>query len=396
MKNPFDKVIDRRGTGSVKYDGLKEHFGREDLIPLWVADMDFKSPDCVSEALERRFEHSIYGYAQAPDSFWNAVIKWKHDLNGWDFTKEEMVFVPGIVRGISYAIQTFTQPGDRILIQPPVYMPFSWVPQRNGRVVVHNQLVYNHGIYEMDFTDLEWKIDSERPVMMILSNPQNPSGRCWSKETLSRVADICHKYGVIVVSDEIHSDMVLYDNVFTPFAMASEIAREISVSFAAPSKTFNIAGIQSSYAVVHNTELRNRFFGYIKANELDMPSIPAIVATEAAFTGGHDWLRQMLAYIQDNVDYVSDYIGVNIPGIYAVKPDASFLVWLNCNRLGLNHEQLIDLFVNRAHLALNDGEDFGPGGEGFMRLNVGCPRSVLRKAMEQLKAAVEEYKKEQI
>ena len=394
MKYNFDKIYDRRGTDSIKHDNLAGVFGRDDLTSLWIADMDFKSPDCVAEALKARLDHQVYGYSFAPDSYWDSIIKWKKELNGWEFTREELTFVPGIVRGLSYVINCLTKPGDRIIVQPPVYTPFYNLIKNNRRELVFNPLVYNHGIYDMDLNDLENKIDFERPKLMILCNPHNPSGRVWSRETLARVAEICSRYGVIVASDEIHGDMPLFDNVFTPFALASETARDISICFGAPSKTFNIPGLMSSFAVVHNPAIRKTFFDYLNANEFNSPPFTAVVATEAAFTKGHDWRRQMLDYVGNNVNFVYDFIGVNIPQIYPVKPQASFLMWLNCNKLGLSHDELIDLFVNRARLALNDGETFGPGGEGFMRLNVGCPLPVLKKALEQLKAAVEQLKNE--
>ena len=394
MKYNFDKIIDRRGTNSLKHDQLTELYGREDLISLWLADMDFKTPDVVADAIRKRFDHQVYGYSVAPDSYWESIIKWKKDLNNWEFTREEVTFIPGIIKGISYVVNCFTDPGDKILLQPPVYMPFYRLAKENGRELVFNQLIYTHGTYEMDLEGLEKTIRTEYPKLMILCNPQNPSGKMWSKETLAKVAEICAKYHVLVVSDEIHGDMPLHGNEFHPFALASETAKNISICFSAPSKTFNIAGIMSSFVVVHNPEIRKHFFGYLKTNEYDSPTFIATVATEAAFTKGHEWYGQMIQYIQENVDFVHDYISVNIPQIYAVMPDASFLMWLNCNKLELSHDELIDLFVNKAHLALNDGAAFGPGGEGFMRLNVGCPRSILKKALEQLKAAVEDLKKE--
>ena len=242
----------------------------------------------------------------------------------------------------------------------------------------------------MDFNQLADLCEREKPKMLILSNPHNPAGRVWSVETLRKLADICSKYNVIVISDEIHAEMALFGNVHVPFAAASETAQKISITFAAPSKTFNIAGIISSFVVVKDEEIRKKFYNYLEANEFNAPMMTSVIATQAAYTdAGDKWRIKMLKYVEENVRYVTDFLGVNVPQISVVRPQASFLVWLNCKMLGLSHDALIDLFVNKAHLALNDGEAFGPGGEGYMRMNVGCPRQILETAMQQLKEAVE-------
>lgn len=390
MSSSFDKVIDRRGTGAIKTDLLKKRFGREDLIPLWVADMDFQTPDFIVKALKRRFSHEIYGYSVPPDSYWDAIINWELTLHGWKFTREELTFIPGIVRGIGFAIQCFTKPGDKVIIQPPVYMPFIHVPQDNGRELIYNPLKYSRENYEMDFDQLE-ECMAYRPKMLILSNPHNPAGKVWSKETLIKLSDICERHNVLVISDEIHADMALYDYKHIPFATVSDGAAQNSITFGAPTKTFNIAGLVSSFAVVPNKEIREKFFHYLTVNELNSPTFVSYIATEAAFTKGKKWREKMLEYVQENVDYVFDYISVNIQTITVVRPNASFLIWLNCKKLEMDHGQLVDLFVNQAHLALNDGEAFGPGGEGFMRMNVGTSRLVLEKALRQLTDAVNAY-----
>ena len=383
----FDKIIDRRGTCAIKYDLLKEIFGKDNLIPLWVADMDFSTPDFIIKALEKRLNHPIYGYSLAPESYWNSIINWEDRIHGWKFTRNELTFIPGIVKGIGMVLQCFTRPGDNVIIQPPVYYPFKNVPLANGREIIYNPLIYSMGNYEMDFDQLEACMINS-PKVLILSNPHNPAGRVWSKETLSKLADICAANNVLVISDEIHADMALYDNKHIPFASVSEIAAKICITFASPSKTFNIAGLVSSFAVVYNKEIRDIFYKYLDANEFNSPTFISTVATEAAYTCGDLWRRQMLKYVEENVDFVSDYIGVNIPRIVVIKPQASFLVWLDCSGLAISDEELKDLFINKAGLALNAGADFGPGGEGFMRMNVGCPRSILAKALKQLKDAL--------
>ncbi|MBR6759549.1 MAG: PatB family C-S lyase [Alistipes sp.] len=385
----FDKILDRSGSHSIKYDSLKELYGREDLIPLWVADMDFETPDFIIDALKQRLEHPVLGYTEAYDEYWQSIISWQKQRHNWDVERDWVRYIPGIVKGIGMAITCFTEPNDKIIIQTPVYHPFRLVPEHNGRRVVDNPMkISADGRCEMDFEQLESVIDSSCK-MIILANPHNPIGVVWDKASLQRLADIAVKHNMIVISDEIHCDMPLYGNVHTPFAMASEAAAECSITFAAPSKTFNIAGIVSSYTVVKNQRLRDKFFAYLEANEMDMPTIFAMVATEAAFTHGEAWRQQMVRYVEQNVDFVADYIAEHIPAIKVVKPQASYLVWLDFSALGITHERMVDMVVNDARLAMNDGAMFGEEGKLHMRMNVGVPRSVLEKALEQLKAAVD-------
>ena len=389
MSYSFDKIINRTGTGALKTDVLKEHFGKEDLIPLWIADMDFETPSVVREAVEERLKHQIYGYTGAQASYWQSIISWERDINDWKLKREYLAFIPGIVRGIAFAIHRFTSPGDAIMVQPPVYMPFMNLVKNNGRRLVYNPLVFNGETYDMNFEEMESICRNIHPKIFILCNPHNPSGRVWSRETLAKVADICYKCGVLVISDEIHGDMPLFGNSYTPFAKISDKAAEISITFKAPSKTFNIAGFASSFCVISNPVVRSPFFGYMGVNELDSPLFISAVATEAAYNNARPWREEMLKYVEDNIDFVDEYLKANIPSISIVRPQASFLIWLNCRGLGLDHDSLIKLFIDKAGLALNDGEDFGPGGEGFMRLNVGCPRAILEKALNQLKIALE-------
>lgn len=386
----FDEIIDRPGSGDLKHEALLPRWGRNDLLPLWVADMDFATPDFVVDALKARLSHPIFGYTIEPADYRPTIIDWNESHHGWKIKPEWISFIPGIVKGIGFVVNVFTKPGEKVIIQPPVYHPFRMTPEDNGREVVFNPLrLREDGYYDMDFDNLSEVCDDKCRVL-ILSNPHNPAGVCWSKETLQRLADFCYEHNIIVISDEIHSDMALFGNRHVPFASVSERAADISITFAAPTKTFNMAGIVSSYAVISNDDLRQRFYGWLKANELDEPTIFAPIATIAAYQKGEEWRKQMLAYVEDNVRFVEDYCREHIPGIRPLRPQASFLVWLNCRGLELSHDKLLDLFIDKAHLALNDGEMFGPGGEGFMRLNVGTPRSVLRQALEQLAKAVNE------
>lgn len=386
-KYDFDRIVDRRGTGCVKYDALEKVYGRNDLIPLWVADMDFETPDFIIGALKERLEHPVLGYALEHPDYWPSIIDWQYRRNGWKIDPSHLAFIPGIVKGIGMAVNVFTSPGDKIIIQPPVYHPFRIVPEANDRQVVWNPLKLTDGGYEMDLEHLESIID-DKCRMLVLSNPHNPAGVAWPADTLKSLAEICHRHGIIVVSDEIHSDMYLWGKKHIPFATVSDKASAITITFAAPSKTFNIAGVITSYCVVQNDTLRERFYSWIHANEMDAKGIFPPVATVAAYRKGWEWLEQMLAYVETNVIYVEEFCRMNIPGVIPMRPDASFLVWLDCRGLGLDHDQLVSLFVDKARLALNDGAMFGPGGDGFMRLNVGVARSVLEEALKRLTDAV--------
>lgn len=388
-KYNFDKIIDRRGTGSMMTDCLDKVFGRNDLAPLWIADMNFEVCPAISEAIEKRAAHHIYGYSQAPESYWESIINWIDRRHGWKVQRDEITYVNGVVRGYAYALNFFTSPGDTIVIQQPVYHPFRNVAVGNRRRVVSNNLVKNGDQYSMNLVDLEHIFATEKPKMMVLCNPHNPIGICWDKESLIEVARLAHKYNVIVISDEIHSDLAIFGNKHTPFASVSDEAAAVSISFGAPSKTFNIPGVSSSWCVVKNPELRNEFFHWLQVNEFSVPTWFATVATEAAYNHGEEWLDQLVPYIEDNIKAVEDFCTNNMPQVHPVRPQASFLIWLDCSRLGLSHDQLVDLFVNKAHLALNDGEMFGKGGEGHMRLNVANSREMILCALSKLKEAIE-------
>lgn len=388
MTYNFDKIIDRTGSGDLKHSVLKERYGRDDLLPLWVADMDFETPDFITKALQQRLEHSLFGYTVVPDELWISIIQWIQEHHDWRVRREWLTYIPGIVKGIGMAINVFVKENEKVIIQPPVYHPFRLTPQGNGRQVVLNPLKeLSDGSYEMDFEQLA-EVTDKQCRLLILSNPHNPAGICWSAETLRRLAHFCYERNIIVISDEIHSDMALFGNRHVPFATVSEEAAQISITFGAPSKTFNIAGIVSSYAIVPNPTLRRRFYSWLEANELNDPPIFAPIATIAAYNEGEEWRKQMLHYVEDNIRFVENYCREQLPKIKPLRPQASFLVWLDCRELGFYHDQLIDLFVNKAHLALNDGEMFGNGGQGFMRMNVGAPRAVLKQALQQLKEAL--------
>lgn len=388
MKYDFDEIVPRRGSGCIKYDSVPE-----DVIPLWVADMDFRTPDFVIDAIQKRLECPVLGYPKVPDNYYRVVSRWVSRLHGWNVNPDHIRYIPGIVKGIGLAQCCLFNGGTKVVIQPPVYHPFRIVSEKNGNEVIFNPLkpVCREGRitgYEMDFDHLE-KCFEQGARLMVISNPQNPSGVCWDRETLRKLAHMACEHGVVVISDEIHAEMALKGYTHTPFASVSEEAARCSITFMAPSKTFNIAGIVSSYAIVPDEKLREKFFTFLDANEIDYPSIFSIEATMAAYTKGRDWRRQMLSYVEKNIDFVCRYLGKYIPQIVPMRPQASFLVWLDCRALGLSRRKLMRLLKKKAGIFLNDGAMFGPGGEGFVRLNVGCPRSVLADALERLRAAVD-------
>jgi len=388
-KYDFDKIVDRSGSGDYKHGGLLDVFGREDLIPLWVADMDFETAPFITEALRKRLDHSLFGYTSTPKDYWPTVRQWILDHHQWDVKTEWLTFVPGIVKAIGFVINKFVATDEKVIIQPPVYHPFRLVPKGNGREVVYNPLIEDpRGSYSMDLNGLEKLASDPKCKLLILSNPHNPAGLVWPHETLVKVAEICHRNGVLVISDEIHCDMALFGHKHIPFSSVSPEAAACSITFQAPSKTFNIAGIVSSFAIVPNDELRKEFYGWLDANEFNEAPLFAPIATIAAYKYGEPWRKELISYVEGNVLFVEKYLAENIPAIRAVRPQASFLVWLDCRDLGLNHDELIHLFVDKAHLALNDGEMFGKQGAGFMRLNIGSPRSVLGQALDQLRDAL--------
>ena len=387
MKYNFDELIDRRNTGAVKTDLCKKMFGTDDLIPLWVADMDFRTPDFIIDAINNRCKHPILGYTVPDEEYFNSIIRWIDARHGWKLERSWLGFLPGIVPGLAFAVNALTQAGDEIIIQPPVYPPFIHVPSKNDRELIYNPLKVVDGRFEMDLEDLEYKI-TDRTRMFILCNPHNPGGRTWDADTLIKVAEICHKHGVLVVSDEIHSDMALPGNVHTPFASVSELAEQNSITYMAPSKTFNMAGLVSSSYIIPNSEIRKKFSDFMDNSELANGNIFAYVAAQAAYENGTEWLTEMIRYIQGNVDYIVEFLGKNIPQIKPMIPQASFLIWLDCTGLEMSSHQLQDFMVKEARLGLNKGTTFGPGGEQHLRLNIGCSREVLKQAMEQLKSAI--------
>lgn len=386
MKYNFDEIIERRGTNSVKWDGVRNIWGRDDLLPMWVADMDFRTPPFVMDALKKRLEHEVLGYTFACEEWYTSICAWLRDRHGWNISREMLIFVPGIVRGQAFALQCFTNPGDKVMVMTPVYHPFFLVTERMGREVVYSPLELCDGQYHIDFE--RFRKDIQGCKVLILCNPHNPGGRVWTADELREIAVICYDSGTLVISDEIHADLTLPPYKHYPFATVSEEAAANSLVFMAPSKAFNMPGLGSSYAITVDKGIRERFQTFMEAGEFSEGHLLAYIGAAAAYMHGAEWLEQMLDYIKGNIDFTENYLKEYIPGISMIRPQASYLVFLDCRALGLTQEALTRLFAEKAHLALNDGTMFGAPGEGFMRLNIGCPRSVLEQALKQLRDAV--------
>lgn len=391
-KYNFDEVIERKGTGALKTDKLKERFGRGDLLAAWVADMDFATPDFIIEDIRKRLDHPIFGYGTEPEEYRPLIMAWEKELHDWDIEAEWLSYIPGIVKGLGMVITVFTKPGDDVFIMPPVYHPFRIVTELNGRKVVNIPLIEGEeGKYYIDFEKLE--NTETKGGVLILSNPHNPAGRIWTEEELKKLARICKEKNILVISDEIHADMALWGNRHVPFMTVSDDAKNNSITFCAPSKVFNIPGIVTSFSVVPDKQLRDKFYGWLIANELNDAPEFSYIATCSAYKKGKEWREEMLRYIEKNVELTEEFFRKENPSIKVVRPEASFLVWLDCRGLGLNQEELVDLFVNYARVALNDGAMFGKEGEGFMRLNVAMPRKKLLEVLERITQGIELYNK---
>lgn len=385
MQYNFDQIIDRRGTDALKIDAVPSIWGRDDLMPLWVADMDFATPPFIVEALRRRLDHEVIGYTVRTPQWASSIVAWQQSRYGWEIQPEWLNFVPGIVPGIAFVISCFTEPGDTVLIQPPVYHPYIHVPTNLGRTLRRNRLDLVDGQYQIDFERFERDVRGCK--LFLLCHPHNPGGRVWTEEELCRIAEICHREGVIVVSDEIHADLTLPPYRHVPFAKVSAVAAECSITLMSPSKAFNMAGLTSSYSIISNEALRERFHRHLEHSELNLGHAFAFIGVAAAYSHGTEWLDQMLAYVQGNIDYMEQYLATSLPQVGMIRPQASYLVFLDFRKLGLPQPELNKLIVEKARLALNDGAMFE--GEGFMRLNAASPRSVIEEAMHRLSDALQ-------
>jgi len=378
----FDRVIPRRNTDASKWTTYGD-----DILPMWIADMDFQAPPPVIAALEQRAQHGIYGYPLRPASYYEAIIEWMRKRHGWDIKGEWIAHSPGVVTGLVLAVHAFTQPGDKIIIQPPVYPPFSAIVQSNGRQLALNPLRNENGYYRIDLDHLEKQMDQRTRALMLCS-PHNPVGRVWSKDELVALGELCLRKNILIFSDEIHSDLILRGHKHVPLAMLSPALAEITLTFIAPSKTFNLPGLYTAAAIIPNHRLHTQFAIALENFGLNTSNTFGMVGLEAAYRYGEEWLEALLDYLQANVDYAIQFFRQRLPHIHVVPPEGTYLLWLDCRNLGLDQAGLRNLFLKRAKVALNEGHTFGPGGEGFMRMNIGCPRATLQEGLERIERAV--------
>lgn len=386
MKYNFDEIIDRKNNYSAKYDELKAKFGTDDLIPMWVADMDFKTAQPIIDALIKRAEQGIYGYTSRPASYYEAASEWFRIRHGFDVKPEWIIHSPGIVPALSLIIKEYTSAEDKIIIQPPVYYPFFDVVTSHGRKLLLNPLKKLGENYVMDYENLE-EVAKQGAKMLILCNPHNPVGRVWNREELTRLGEICLKYNIKVISDEIHCDIVFKENKYTPFASISEEFCNNSITCVSPSKTFNLAGLQMSMIICPDKADLIKFDKILGMLDIKRNNSFSVVAAEAGFRYGSEWVDQVVEYIEENIDFVNKFCKENIPKIKPNKPQGTYLVWIDCRELGMDNKQLSKFMLDKVKVALDDGYWFGTEGEGHVRMNVACPRTIVKEALERLKKA---------
>lgn len=391
----FDKIINRKGTNCLKYDYAVERGKPADVLPLWVADMDFTVSEEITKSLHAAVDHGIYGYTQPKDAYYNAITNWMEKNHNWKTKREWIMKTPGVVFALGAAVKAFTKPGDAVLIQNPVYYPFTNIIRDNDRRVIDNTLVYEKRVtegksqYSIDYEDFERKIVQEHIKLFILCNPHNPVGRVWTREELQQLGEICLRHHVIVVSDEIHNDFVYPGFEHTVFANVDPRFTEFTVTCTAPSKTFNLAGLQISNIFISNETLLEAFQKEIDKTGYDEPNALGAVACEAAYRGGQEWLDQLRAYLLENLNFLRAYLQEKLPQIHLVEPEGTYLVWLDCSELGISGKELDQFIVEKAGLWLDGGAMFGPSGADFQRVNIACPRATLELALDKLKASVD-------
>ncbi|HBR01844.1 MAG TPA: cystathionine beta-lyase, partial [Ruminiclostridium sp.] len=390
MQYNFDEPIDRSSNFAAKYDECAKKFGKEGLIPMWIADMDLKTAQPILDAIEERNKQGMFGYTSRPTSYFDAVCQWQLEHNGYAFDRSLAAFALGVIPALCTLIREFSEPGQEIMFFTPVYSEFEESVTNCDRKSLTVSLKEHNGYYEIDFAAFE-EAAKRHPAFLIMCNPHNPVGRTWTREELEKVGNICLKYNIPIISDEIHSDLMLYGSRHTVMASVSKEIVGITVTCTSATKTFNLAGLQAATIFFPNHEMKNRFESFWSKMDVHRNNCFSLVAVEAAFRYGGEWLTQLLAYLESNIDYAWDYLKANIPEIHFRKPESTYLIWLDCRDLGLKGDALPKFMVEQAGLALNDGRSFGTEGAGYMRMNIACPRCTLEKALTQLKAAVDRH-----
>ncbi|MCR5704285.1 MAG: pyridoxal phosphate-dependent aminotransferase [Eubacterium sp.] len=390
MSYDFDRVIDRKNTNSLKYDFAKERGMREDALPLWVADMDFQTAPEIIEALHQEVDHGIFGYTEGKDAYFEAVKQWMEQSHQWEVKRNWLIKTPGIVFALAMAVKAYTEKGESVLIQQPVYYPFSEVIVDNQRKLINNSLININGHYEIDFEDFEKKIVDNDVKLFLLCNPHNPASRVWTRDELQKMGEICLKHQVLIVSDEIHSDFIYPGYKHTVLATLSEELADITITCTAPSKTFNLAGLQISNIFISNQKLRRKFRKEVDAAGYSQVNVMGLVACQVAYEKGRPWLEALNQYLLGNLNFVRTFLQEQLPEIKLIEPEGTYLLWLDFRKLNLSPEELEDLIVNQAKLWLDSGAIFGEDGNGYQRINIACPRETLKQALNQLKNAIEQ------
>jgi len=382
----FDEIIERRGTDCVKYDLLESYFGNGDALPLWVADTDFRTPDFIMDALRNRMNHEVLAYSYRPDSYYEAIINWMEKKHGWKIDREMITSSPGVVSAVTMLIMSLSEPGDKVIVQTPVYFPFFTSIKGSGREMIENPLMLKDGRYTFDFENLRQIIDSQTKLL-ILCSPHNPGGMVWTKEELEELSRICIENGIMIISDEIHADLVFTGNKHIPVPMVSDEMAMNSAVLMAASKTFNVAGLSTAFVIIPNKKIRVKYERVLRTIHIDSGNIFGNIATEAALANGYDWLNQLMIYLEDNYKYLDNFLTARMPRIKIMRPEATFLVWLDFKAYNLSEMQLAKLLIEGG-VALNKGSIFGTGGEGYFRLNFGCPRAILEEGLKKIEKAL--------
>ena len=386
----FDAYLERRGTRSIKWDGCNAKFGVDpsvEMLPMWIADMDFPAPTEVVEAVVERAKLGAYGYITKPDSFYQAIQDWVQRRYGWTVKKEWIIFTPGVIPGFNVTYQNFTEPGDGIIVQTPIYYPFMDGIRNNRRTMVVNPLVETDGYWTMNFDQLEQQVKDPNNKILIMANPHNPTGRCWKREELERLGNLCADNGVLLICDEIHADLIMEGAEFCSMGTVSEKIRSNTIFHYAPSKTFNLAGLQTAFVIIPNDDIRAKFETGMNANRIFNMNWFGQVALETAYNQCEDYVTGLRRYVSANMDYMCDYIRENLPMLKMSKSEGTYMVWVDFRGTGMTTEEIEHFIAHKAHIGVDMGTWFGPGGEGFLRFNLACPRCLVEKAMQMLRAA---------
>ena len=390
MKYNFDTIIDRKNTNCFKHDALQTIFHADDILPLWVADMDFQAPSFIKDAIVKRAEHPVYGYTFFSNSFYDSFINWAQKKHNYKIDASWLQMTPGVVTGMSVAIMALTKSGDKIIIQTPVYHPFFQVVKKNNRELVQNELDVKDGRYSINFDSLEKSIDKDTK-MIIVCNPHNPIGRVWTRDELEKLVAICEKHKLLIIADEIHADIVYKPHEYTPIINISEYSKNNTVAFTAPSKTFNIAGLATSVAIIPNKDIRKQFKALTSVLHFDGGNVFGTVAFEAAYTHGEEWTNQLLDYLRTNYEFVKSYFAEHLPKVKITELEGTYLLWIDFSALNIEHDELRKILIEEAKVGLNHGSAFGANGKNYMRLNIGSPRGIIEEGVKRISSSLCKY-----